>query len=60
MTAAQNMHVGTTAGAFKKAGDEDLILMENNSADRTYAVPVSVEAVNTASDMHEPVLAAVH
>jgi len=53
------MDMGAAAGAFKKPGNEDFVFFEDFAADRANAVPVSVEAVDAAPYMHEPVFAAV-
>jgi hypothetical protein len=56
---AQDMDMGSAAGAFEHAGDEDFVGPEDSAADRAGSLPVAVEAVDAASDVHEPVFAPV-
>ena len=53
------MDMGTAARPLKEAANEDFAFLQNQAADRAYAVPVSPEAVHAALDVHEPILAAV-
>ena len=53
------MDMGTAAGPLKEAGNQDLVLSENQAADRTYPFTASAQAVNAAPYMHESVFAAI-
>jgi hypothetical protein len=44
------------AGPLKHPGDEDVVVPQPRSADRTDPVPFAVKAVNAAPYVHEPVL----
>jgi hypothetical protein len=44
-----------TAGFFKHPGNEDFMLLQDMSADRTGPFPVPFQAVGAARDMHKPV-----
>ena len=57
---AQNMDVGTPAGTFKQAGNENFAFPQNNAADRAYAVPVPAKAVDAAFYVHEAIFTAVY
>jgi hypothetical protein len=46
-----------TAGPVEDAGDEDFIVPEAGSADRTSPGPACPQAIGAALDMHKPVLA---
>ena len=59
MSAANNMNMGAAAGAFKEAGNEDFISFKNDATDRAYPITIPAEAVKTAFNMHETILAAV-
>jgi len=59
MGAAQDMDVGTASSAFKKAGNQNFVSVQNNAADRAYPVPISAKAVDAAFYVHEPVFTAV-
>jgi hypothetical protein len=51
------MYMGLSVGPFKNAGDEDFIFMQLNPADRADSGPISVDAIGTAFNVHEPVFA---
>ena len=53
------MYMGTAAGAFKQAGNEDFVFSENYAADRAYPGSIAPEAVKAALDVHEAIFAAV-
>jgi len=53
------MHVGTAARTLEKAGNQDLVVFKNYSADRAYTVAIATEAVKAAFDVHEAVFASV-
>jgi hypothetical protein len=53
------MDMGTAAGPFEHAGYQDFIVFQDSAADRADPGPIAVEAVDAASYVHEPVLAAV-
>jgi hypothetical protein len=57
--AANNVHMGTVAGALKKAGNENLVSFQDGSADRTNAFAAALQAVRAAPDVHEAVFTAV-
>ena len=59
LSTANDMDMGTAARTLKKTGNKDLVMPKDYTADRALPVPVSLEAVNTAPDVHEPVFAAV-
>jgi hypothetical protein len=59
LCAAQYVNMRAMVGAFKYAGHDDFAIFQDTAADRTDPGLVSVQAVDTALDMHEPVLAAV-
>jgi hypothetical protein len=48
------MNMGT-AGFFKHPGNEDLMLLQDMSADRAGPLPVSLQTVGAARDVHKPV-----
>jgi hypothetical protein len=56
---AQYVDVGTVVGALKDAGHDDFTFFQEAATDRTYPGLVSVQAVDAAFDVHEPVFAAV-
>jgi hypothetical protein len=45
-----------TAGFVKKPGKKDLVLGKFRPTDRTNSGPIPLEAINTAGDVHHPVL----
>jgi hypothetical protein len=45
-----------TAGFVKEPGKKDLVLGKFRPADRANPGPVSLEAINTAGDVHHPVI----
>jgi hypothetical protein len=45
-----------SAGPFKHAGNQDFVMMQQRPADRAAPVPSPVKAIQTAPDIHHPVL----
>ena len=53
------MHMGAAAGALKEAANKDFTVPKNTAANGAYPIPISMEAIHAALDVHETILAAI-
>jgi hypothetical protein len=49
------MYMGAAVGPLKHPGNQNIIVPQGSAADRAIPFNITVKAVNTAPNMHQPV-----